>query len=347
MPVGKLKFERLTILLHILGWAILFCFPFFGRDTFTWRFILKSAFHISLLASFFYLNLFVLIPRLLFRKKTGAYIVTVLVCMAFIIAMNECFDEQWHQNPKHAHSLPQHPHPPPRHGGNRMIFPLISSLMVLGISTSLKTVSEYQKKEKLQKETETEKLNSELAFLKSQINPHFLFNTLNNLYSLARSGSEQTAPAVMKLSELMRYMLEDTEGQKVSLQKELEYIQNYLELQKLRLNDSVKVELQVEGDFKNKKIEPLLLIPFIENAFKHGISYATSSYIRISLVCNGEQLIFRQENSIGSRDAERDEVSGIGMKNVQKRLELLYPRAHALLIEQDENRYRVQLTIDL
>ncbi|MDB5273367.1 MAG: Histidine kinase [Chitinophagaceae bacterium] len=357
-----LKFERLTILLHVLGWAILFLFPFVGRDTFTLRFIVKSAFHIIVLASFFYLNMFVLIPQFLFQKRTKIYVCSILAGIVLVIAAYMLFDSWWMEISS-AHLKPEFKHhmnemaptgvrehmrrSPNRSFGLRIIFPLVSSLMVFGISTSLRTINEYRKKEKVQKETENEKLNSELAFLKSQINPHFLFNTLNNLYSLAHSRSEKTAGAIIKLSELMRYMLEDTGGKKVQLHKELEYIKNYLELQRLRLDESVKVELSMEGDFHNKNIEPLLLIPFIENAFKHGISYLDNSFIRIELISNDNQLILKVENSISHQKADKDEVSGIGLKNVKKRLELLYPSAHQLKINQNESKYIVKLTIDL
>lgn len=351
----SLKFERLTILLHVLAWAILFFFPFFGRDTYPLYFIAKSVFHIIILSSFFYFNLFVLIPKFLFKKKTGIYVFTVVMGMFFVISSHLVVDEVFQSKNRkhfnagmhHRHDQEHHAGGPPRSMGFKMIFPLISFLMVFGISTSLRTISEYLKKEELQKETETEKLNSELAFLKSQINPHFLFNTLNNLFSLAHSHSDKTANAIMKLSELMRYMLEDNGGKKVELYRELEYIKNYLELQRLRLDDTVKVELIMEGDFHNKSIEPLLLIPFIENAFKHGVSYQENSFIHIELISNDHQLLLKMENSIPSQKMEKDEVSGIGLKNVVKRLELLYPKAHQLNVTQNEAKYIVHLTINL
>jgi hypothetical protein len=352
----SLRFERLTILLHVLAWAILFFFPFFGRETFPLRFIIKSAFHLAVLASFFYLNLFVLIPHLLFKKRMYLYILSIFLGIAFVISAYMLFDQWWMENTLHhnetmkladaANAVNNHIRKPPNKP-MRLWFPLISSLMVFGISTSLKTINEYLEKEKLQKEAEHEKVNAELAFLKSQINPHFLFNTLNNLYSLAHSRSEKTANAIIKLSELMRYMLEDTAGKKVQLYRELDYIKNYLELQKLRIDDAVKVELSLEGDFNNKNIESLLLIPFIENAFKHGISYKENSFIRIDLISNDHQLILKVENSIPKNRATKDEVSGIGLTNVKKRLELLYPDAHHLQITQIETRYFVHLKIDL
>lgn len=352
----SLKSERLTILLHVLAWAILFLFPFIGRETYPLRFVLKSAFHIVVLASFFYVNLLVLIPKFLFNKKTSLYIFTVCLGMVFVISSYILFDELWQNKPRAEHHAAM-PHRqqersfdrmgPPKPISMKIIFPLISFLMVFGVSTSLRTINEYLKKEELQKETETEKLNAELAFLKSQINPHFLFNTLNNLFSLAHSRSDKTANAIMKLSELMRYMVEDTGGRKVELYRELEYIKNYLELQRLRLDDSVKVELTIEGDFHNKSIEPLLLIPFIENAFKHGVSYNESSFVHIELISNDHQVMLKMENSIPSQKMEKDEASGIGLTNVRKRLELLYPKAYKLNIIQNKSKYIVELTINL
>lgn len=352
----SLKFERLTILLHVLGWAILLFFPFVGRDNYPAPFILKSTFHIAVLAAFFYFNLFVLIPKFLLNKKIGLYILAVMIGMVFVISSYILSDPWWQSKSKTQHKmamehqmqgLHKNHGGPQRSMGMKIIFPLVSFLMVFGISTSLRTISEYLRKEELQQATETAKLNSELAFLKSQINPHFLFNTLNNLFSLAHSRSEKTAAAIMKLSELMRYMLEDTGGKKVELYRELEYIKNYLELQRLRLDDAVKVELIMEGDFYNKSIEPLLLIPFIENAFKHGVSYQEKSFIHIELISNDHQLVLKMENSIPSQKMEKDAVSGIGLKNVKKRLKLLYPGAHRLHMIQNESKYIVHLTINL
>lgn len=341
----SLKFERLQFLLHILAWTVLFCFPFIGRDFIHTPVLGKSMFHLSLLAAFFYLNMLVLIPRLLFRKKIELYAGLILVCLAAIVLADQAYDKWIFEPSIHGLGEPSARQMPPVL--LRLTSTLLSALLVFGISTSLKVVKEYLKKEKEQQEIENKKLNSELVFLKSQINPHFLFNTLNNLYFLVHSGSPKTGDALLKLSDLMRYMLEDTAGRKVDLHKELAYIHNYVDLQRLRMHESVSVDMRVEGNFNNKAIEPLLLIPFIENAFKHGISYHEPSYIDVDLVLDKDTLHFTVRNSIPVAKTEKDSVSGIGLKNVMKRLELLYPGRHQLAIDASSARYSVNLSIEL
>ena len=193
---------------------------------------------------------------------------------------------------------------------------------------------------------EAEKLFSELAFLKSQVNPHFLFNILNNICSLARKKSEETENAIIKLAQIMRYMLQDSKDEKVSLEKELEYLRNYIELQRLRISDQVKIHYTVEGQPEAILIEPLLLIPFVENAFKHGVSYLEDSVIDILLLINTARLSLQVHNKILRRDIEIPfPDSGIGLKNVIRRLELLYPDKHSLIIKDDGKEYQVELTI--
>jgi LytS/YehU family sensor histidine kinase len=195
---------------------------------------------------------------------------------------------------------------------------------------------------------ETEKLTAELAFLKSQINPHFLFNTLNNICSLARKKSDVTENAIIRLSQIMRYMLDDSHDTRVSLSKEVEYLHNYIELQRLRLTDKVKIQITVEGNPEFVLIEPLLLIPFVENAFKHGVSYLEEAEIRIELKIQETLLTFQVENNvIRFAEAKPDPVSGIGLKNIKRRLDLLYPEKHALEIQDNGIKYHVMLRINL
>ena len=171
-------------------------------------------------------------------------------------------------------------------------FPFYPAVMAFALSSSVRITMEWFKNERQKKEMEAEKLSSELAFLKSQVNPHFLFNILNNICSLARKKSDETENAIIKLSQIMRYMLQDSKDEKVSLDKEVEYLQSYIELQRLRLPEAVKIDFSTEGRTGLCSIEPLLLIPFVENAFKHGVSYQDSSEIKIRLVCRGQSISF-------------------------------------------------------
>jgi LytS/YehU family sensor histidine kinase len=195
---------------------------------------------------------------------------------------------------------------------------------------------------------ENEKLNSELAFLKSQVNPHFLFNILNNICSLARKKSDDTENAIIKLSHIMRYMLYESKDEKVSLEKEVEYLKNYIELQRLRISDKVDINFSIDGDPESGMIEPMLLIPFVENAFKHGVSYLEESKINISLKIEKDLLIFKVENNMIRKSVDVVQLeSGIGLRNVLRRLDLLYPGKHKIAIHEDGTKYIVDLKITL
>jgi two-component system LytT family sensor kinase len=195
---------------------------------------------------------------------------------------------------------------------------------------------------------ETQKLSAELSLLKQQINPHFFFNTLNSIYSLASRKSEKTPEAIIKLSELMRYIIYESDKEFVPLRKELDYINNYVQLQRLRIKDEVEVIFITEGEFNEIMIEPMLLLPFIENAFKHGIDYSQSCEILISISVSVSKLKMIVENPlIKKQQISVEESSGKGLVNSRKRLELLYPGAHELVISDGNDRFRVELTLNL
>jgi len=188
---------------------------------------------------------------------------------------------------------------------------------------------------------------SELALLRSQVNPHFLFNTLNNIYSLVSKKSDDAPAAVMKLSAIMRYMLYDANTDRVMLEKEIEYLQSFIELQKLRLRKQEFVEINIKGSPDGKTIAPMLLIPFVENAFKHGNKSGTNPGIRINLQVEPDRIIFEVVNNMKSNpNPSEDPVGGIGMQNIQRRLDLLYPGKHSLLITHDKDIFNVKLIIE-
>ncbi len=196
-------------------------------------------------------------------------------------------------------------------------------------------------KELQQKELVIQNRQSELSFLRSQINPHFLFNSLNNIYSLAYKHSDKVLPAISGLSDLLRYMLYDT-TEKVPLQKELDYVQKYIALQKLRFDQPVQVNLHVAGDINLVLIPPLLLIPFIENAFKHGDVSAGDGPV-INIYTGGNKLHVHCHNKKGQQ--QKDSGGGIGLENVKRRLSLLYPDKHLLLIEDKKDAFTVNLEL--
>jgi LytS/YehU family sensor histidine kinase len=212
--------------------------------------------------------------------------------------------------------------------------------------TMLKVYTEWQKNEDLRKLVEKEKIQSELQFLKTQLNPHFLFNSLNTIYSLAVKQSPDTSEAVINLSELMRYMLYEADKRLVPLSKELEYIKSYVALQRLRLASSENVTLKISGEEKGKFVPPLLFISFIENAFKYGTDYNGKTFVKINLSINNESIHLQVINIIGTFKA-KSESSGVGLENVKNRLNYLYPHSHVLLIADDGKTYEVNLTLNI
>ncbi|GAA4276374.1 hypothetical protein GCM10022259_10980 [Aquimarina mytili] len=205
---------------------------------------------------------------------------------------------------------------------------------------------DFYKRDKLSKETDAQRTKTELQFLKAQLNPHFLFNSLNSVYSLVRTKSNNASEAVLTLSELMRYMLYEANQEIVPLIKETEYIKNYVALQRLRLSNSEDVRLSIKGEYEKKKIYPLLLISFIENAFKYGTDFKGVTDIEIKIRVNQNKLTFNVNNIIGVYRKNIDS-SGVGLTNIKNRLELLYPDLHTLEIKEENDRYIVDLTLIL
>lgn len=195
------------------------------------------------------------------------------------------------------------------------------------------------------KKVESDKISTELAYLKSQINPHFLFNTLNSIYSLAIIGSNNTANAVVKLSNMMRYVLNDASKDWVSLDEEINYISNYIELQKIRFEDAVTIEYTVDGDTDGKIVAPLLLIPFIENAFKYGVNAEQNSSIKINIDVKKTMMHVNIWNKKVEYTESLYDSHGIGIENTKSRLNLLYPNNHILSIQDSHDSYNVSLIL--
>ncbi len=200
-------------------------------------------------------------------------------------------------------------------------------------------------KEQENKSLREEKIQAELAFLKTQINPHFLYNTLNYIYSLAYPVSDKLGNAVIKLSQLMRYMLTESASGDVDLQREVEYIENYISIYQLRFEDSFFVDFKTEGDIAGKRVSALLLVPFVENAFKHGLVNDLDRPIRIRLKVTGSRLTFTVSNQISR--GQKDHSTGVGLPNIRRRLELIYPDHHELLIADNGQTYKTTLNITL
>jgi sensor histidine kinase YesM len=221
-------------------------------------------------------------------------------------------------------------------------------LFYLACSFAYAFTMEWYKNNQLKNQLVQEQLSTELNYLKSQINPHFLFNTLNNLYSIAQEKKvPELEEGIGELSNLMRYMLYESNTPKVPLSKEISNLESFIEIQKLRIDeDEILVNFQVNGSVHDSEIAPMILIPFVENAFKHGISFGKSSIIHILLEVTDIAISFKVKNKIHRESNMKDRNSGIGLENVKRRLQLIYPDHHILSIDENEEYYWIDLKID-
>ncbi|NIJ44743.1 sensor histidine kinase YesM [Wenyingzhuangia heitensis] len=338
------------ILIHLLVWILLFSIigiQFYLKfNTITNEFFIRTAISIGV----FYFNYLILIPYLLLKRKIVIYIITLILFYLTIVLVIEPliplpnfrdfrprFLHLSNPNSQFSRLGREFKRPP------FLVFLLIA--LFLALSTSTRLIMEWYKKEKERVLIASQKVTSELSFLRTQLNPHFLFNTLNSIYSLANKKSDDTTTAIVTLSELMRYMIYEVNEELVPLKKETAYIQNYIDLHLLRLKDSSGIRVNIIGDL-NYKIEPLLLISFIENAFKYGTDFKgnTDIQIKISVVDSVLHLYVHNTLSIQNKKSEN---SGIGLNNIKNRLNLLYPKNHELTITQDKNSFKVYLSLKL
>lgn len=287
----------------------------------------------------FYINFLLFIPRFLNRKRYLKYNLTVLGAILIIGFV------------KYGLALLFKEYVLVRGKGEVIGFAsyymsaFFTSLVFIFLSTILKFTLDWFLNERIQRDLENQRLSAELAFLKSQINPHFLFNSLNSIYSLAYQRSETTPEAILKLSEIMRYMLYECNDNKVDLAKELQYLQNYIDLQKIRFSNRAFVDFEVNGIISNQQIVPLLLISFIENAFKHGVANNPDAPIYIRMDVDDSKLNFKIENK--KHSFNKDDAGGIGLNNVKRRLDLLYPGKYVLNINNGAAVYSCELSLDL
>lgn len=235
-------------------------------------------------------------------------------------------------------------------GGPSQLFYIntfIQYFFIFGISASYCFFSDYQKQQEVQRENENERLKSELSFLRSQISPHFMFNLMNSLVSLNRKKSNLVEPVLLKMSDLLRYMLYEKDDKKISLENEIKYLTNYIDLQKVRFGDYLDINFDVKTTDSSKSIEPMLLIPFVENAFKHGVGLIDEPFIKIELLATNDDLSFKVTNKFSSDKQEaKDGASGIGLNNVKRRLELLYPKQYMLNVSESGNLYTTDLKLN-
>lgn len=361
MLKSVLSGKRLVIVLHIIVWLILFILPlyiFSAEKQRDYSFYIFSNIQTIAFVIIFYLNYLFLVPKLFFNNnKTIYFIISIALIVGFTYSIDIINNYAIHHVTESAYIVLQSEKniPPPNHfrpGIPSKEIPLynfiITALLFTGISMGLRFSDKLVQNEKKSKESDREKLNFELDFLKNQINPHFFFNTLNNIYSLVQSNTEDAQKAIIQLSKLMRYVLYESDTKTTLLSKEILFMKNYIELMRLRLSPKVEIEISIPEQFDDVEMTPLLFIPFIENAFKFGVSYREPSFIKIIVKCSQKEVYFYCSNSKNKTNKKADtSSSGVGLENVKKRLHLLYPNKHYLTINETENAFNVTLSINI
>lgn len=334
-------------LIHATAWAVLFGLPFFftGREeVVTIEYYLRFVLVPISFMFVFYLNYFLLVDRYLFTRKAGMYIVinillivSVIVCVHLLMSI---LPEPINRRP---HGEREWQDMVKFFTGNAIFYTLVA-----GLSVAIKMTDGWYRAESARKELEKSNYEAGLSNLKSQLNPHFLFNTLNNIYSLIALSPEKAQQSVHELSKLLRYVLYENNQHFVPLTKELDFIHNYVELMRIRLSEHVEIKTSIPAPpGEGILIAPLLFISLIENAFKHGVSHSEPSFIDIRLTYEDNSIFFLISNSYFPKDTSDKSGSGIGLANLRKRLELLYPGEFMLRTERSGNSYISELLLPL
>jgi hypothetical protein len=347
--------KKLVLSLHIIAWIILIIIPLYINNIFgggNQHRLYQFYMHTFSAVTIFYVGYLWLIPRFFLQDRKVAYVIILIgfilstyVVTSFVndnILNDPVADAKFMENYKKITGE----NVPSSFRAFGFFNHILASMLISGFAMGLGVMEKLKQNEKKQKELEKEKLHSELAFLKNQVSPHFFFNTLNNIYSLIGIDGSTAQDSVLKLSKLMRYLLYESEHGETRMSHEIDFMNNYIDLMKLRISSKVELLIDFPKNFSDFPIPPLLFVPFIENAFKHGVSYREPSFIHIRMEIGNEQISFISENSIGKNNQTEDlRYSGIGLENVQKRLTLLFPGKHELKIEKKETVFSVGLSI--
>ena len=364
-----------VVFAHLLGWLLFLSLPLLfaynqpGRSIpFSNLLLPNHLFFYTFYIALFYLNSRLLVPLLYLQKKFLLY----FLCVFFLLALSlwlKPFDRLMDQ-PNRSAPFNFKPAPPPRDAflpndsgaagkGSAEFFPprmpqsrnarldvvsIYLCISILAMSLSLRLGREWDRSRQQVAVAEAGKANAELSFLKAQINPHFLFNTLNNIYSLAVMKHEHTAESIMKLSQIMRYVTDDATVNFVALQGEISCIGDYIDLQKLRLGNKTDIEFTVDGDATGIVVAPLIMMSFVENLFKYGISSHESSPLGVHISITSDQILFSCSNKIFN-PKNKQERTGIGISNTRNRLEHIYPHNYRLDINQDGGFFNVSLQL--
>jgi len=347
-----LRSKIFPLVLHLLGWVLFMCLPLvfmsqgksfahFAENT--WG---AYCLFVAVYLSSFYLNAYLIFPRLFIRKKYAGYVVAILFMFVAVLYIRP-FDNLMKTNrAPHGEFNPKlgpppGPNPAPMHFDITSIFVLFT---MLGLGTALQAIRQRQLYENKALLAEKDRSSAELSFLKAQINPHFLYNTLNNIYTLSVIGSPDAPESIMKLSNIMRYVTDQSEADFVPLAQEIDCIGNFVALQQLRLGDKVTLNYRTEGKIEGQRIAPLVLMTFIENVFKYGLSNHYPSTVDILIKIKDREISLYTNNPVFEHKPPQQR-KGVGLENTKKRLKHLYLKQHTLSIKNEGGFFTVFLVL--
>jgi hypothetical protein len=349
--------RKIEIIIYAVVWAVILYIPYYSIKSFgfiNWHRLTREWIQLLGYLIIFLLNVYILVPKLLFQKKYLYYIgivcITTIIIIGIVVFLQS--GEFFHTRPLPNGPLdgfdPARPMLQHKPFFSVLIDKYIISILVIAAGTTTKLGSKWLSEEKLRKDIEKEQLKTNLALLRHQVSPHFFMNTLNNIHALIDINSENAKDSIVRLSDLMRYLLYDSAQSQIKLKKEINFINSFIALMQLRFSDKVNISVVVPEQIPDIQIPPMLFISFLENAFKHGISYQSQSYIYFELQIFEKLLCCKIRNSKHNViETKYDEYSGIGLENIKRSLKLLYGDDYKLQISDKETEFEVNLTIPL
>lgn len=364
--------NTIELIIYVVVWATAFSIPFLNyriNNLVVWDKIFNEWIKTTAMLIIFLINAYLLVPRFLFQKKYLTYIASALLAILFIAGSSILIQVFINPPPMSMPPMNLGPGMPPMELGAGMPAPigfkptnlpeqrsflmifitnLILSLLVVGAGTAIKMVSQWIREESRREDAEKEQLKTELAFLRHQVSPHFFMNTLNNIHALIDINAEDAKNTIIELSTMMRYMLYDTAQGHTTLKKEIHFIESYIALMQLRFTRKAIINLEIPENIPDLQIPPMLFISFLENAFKHGVSYQKESYVSFKLNFTENRLNCTIANSISNEHKKSDiNHSGIGLTNIKKSLKLLFGNDYTLEITESKKEFNVNLSIPI
>lgn len=359
MMIRKLIPDRsMELMMHLLVALLILFVPLIlmsGTIETTGAFLGRFYLRVGLYALFFYTCYLYLVPKFYMKGRRWLFLLLIVAGTVLIYLVDDYLSPRLFPDDHYRQMIDTvieilaekgvHLRPPSKEF--HAVGFIIINLLLAGTALGLRLAEALSLREKEKKELEKQHLATELSLLKNQISPHFFFNTLNNIYALTEIDTGASQQSILKLSRLMRYLLYETDHEATPLKREIEFLNDYIDLMRLRLSDKVAVSVTMPSTCENVEIPPLLFIPFVENAFKHGISYREPSFIHIAMECQSDGIHFRCANSRFNDNKNDNLAGGIGLENARKRLDLIYGSNHRLQVDASASEYVVTLNITL